>query len=463
MSGMSVDGLVSGLQTADLVSQLIDAERGPQRLLQSKSSFLQKAITAFQSLNSKFAALSTAAKAITGDVLSPSTAWKAVTATSSDATRVAVSAQAGAAPTSLTFSVQQLATAATTFSTGTTASTTDVVTTQSSLNLTKNGVTTTLAVGTGTLAEIVTAVNGANAGVTASAVQVSPGAYKLQLTSTTTGVADGAGIALTRINGNNAFNTSSFGSMTVNAGTDAQVYVGPAGSGYTISRSSNTISDLIPNATITLLKADPLVPTTVSLAADPAAAADAVSKMVDAVNAIFGQIKLDRSYNATTKVGGAFTGDPLTRSLQQQLASAASNAVAGNTLGSPGLAGVSVTRDGTLTFDKAKFLAAYAKDPTAVQAVLGNGTAANPGVAGRLAALATAATQSGTGSVSLAISNRQSRITDLTKQIDAWDTRLAMREKTLRAQFNAMESALGTMKSQSNWLAGQIAGLSNQS
>lgn len=463
MSGMSVDGLVSGLQTADLVSQLIDAERGPQRLLQSKSSFLQKAITAFQSLNSKFAALSTAAKAITGDILSPSTAWKAVTATSSDPTRVAVSAQAGAAPTSLTFSVQQLATAASTFSVGTTAATTDVVTNQSTLNLTKDGVTTTISVGTGTLAEIVTAVNGANAGVTASAVQVSPGAYKLQLTSTTTGVADGAGITLTRTNGSNAFNTSSFGSLTVNAGTDAQVYVGPAGSGYSISRSSNTISDLIPNATITLLKADPTVSTTVSLAADPAAAADAVSKMVDSVNAIFGQIKLDSSYNTTTKVGGAFTGDPLTRSLQQQLASAASNAVAGNSLGSPGLAGVSVTRDGTLTFDKTKFLAAYAKDPAAVQAVLGNGTAANPGVAGRLAAVATAASQSGTGSVSLAISNRQSRIGDLTKQIDAWDTRLAMREKTLRAQFNAMESALGTMKSQSNWLAGQISSLSTQS
>ena len=462
MSGMSVDGLVSGLQTADLVSQLIDAERGPQRLLQSKSSTLQKAITAFQSLNTKFAALTTAAKVITGDILSPSTAWKAVTATSSDATRVAISAQSGAVPSSLTFSVQQLATAASTFSTGTTASTTDVVTNQSTLNLTKNGVTTAVSVGTGTLAEIVTAVNGANAGVTAAAVQVSPGAYKLQLTSTTTGVADGAGVTLTRTNGNNAFNTSSFGSLTVNAGTDAKVYVGPAGSGYTISRSSNTISDLIPNATITLLKADPAVPTTVSLAADPNAAADSVSKMVDAVNAIFGQIKLDSSYNTTTKVGGAFTGDPLTRSLQQALASAASNAVGGNTLGSPGLAGVSVTRDGTLSFDKTKFLAAYAKDPAAVEAVLGNGTTANPGVAGRLAAVATAASQSGTGSVSLAISNRQSRIGDLTKQIDAWDTRLAMREKTLKAQFNAMESALGTMKSQSNWLAGQISSLSNQ-
>jgi flagellar hook-associated protein 2 len=201
----------------------------------------------------------------------------------------------------------------------------------------------------------------------------------------------------------------------------------------------------------------------VTLAADPNAVADQVGKLVEAVNAIFGQIKLDSSYNSATKVGGAFTGDPLTRSLQQQLASAASNAVGGNTLGSPGLAGVSMTREGTLSFDKAKFLAAYAKDPAAVQAVLGDGTAANPGVAGRLAAVAKAATATGVGSVALAISNRQSRISDLTKQIDAWDTRLAMREKTLRAQFNAMESALGLMKSQSNWLAGQISSLSTQS
>ena len=461
MSGMNVDGLISGLGTSDLISKMLDIERAPQQLLQKQQSALQKAITAFQSLNTKFSTLATSAKAITGDILSPNTSWTAVTATSSNPTNVAVSAQSGAAAASLTFTVNQLATAASTFSTGTTASTSDVVTSQSSLNLTKNGVTTALSVGTGTLAEIVTAVNGANAGVTAAAVQVSPGAYKLQLTSTTTGAGDGAGITLTRTNGNNAFNTSSFGSMTVNAGKDAQVYVGAAGSGYTITRPSNTISDLIPGATVTLLKADPAAATTVTLAGDPTAAADAVSKMVDAVNAIFGQIKIDASYNTTTKVGGAFTGDALPRSLQQQLASAVTNAVPGNALGSAGLAGVSITRDGNLTFDKTKFLAAYAKDPAAVQAVLGAGTTANPGVAGRLAAVAKSATDITTGTVTLAISNRNNRVSDLGKQITAWDTRLAIKEKTLRAQFTAMESALGTMKSQSNWLAGQISGLSS--
>ena len=461
MSGMAVDGLISGLQTSDLISKMMDIERAPQQLLQQQQSLLQSAISAFQSLNTKFTSLASAAKAITGDSLMQNTSWKAVTATSSDTTRVAVSAQPGAAAASLTFTVNQLASAATTFSSGTTAATTDVVTNAPSLTMTKNGVTTTIALTTGTLDDVVKSVNAANAGVTATAVQVSPGAYKLQLTSSTTGADDGKGITLTKGGGASPFNTSSLGSLTVNAGNDAQIYVGPAGSGYTISRPSNTISDLIPGATLTLLKADPTANTTVTLAADPNAAADAVSKMVDAVNSIFGQIKLDASYNQTTKKGGAFTGDPLTRTLQQQLASAATNGVTGNALGSPGLAGVSINRDGTLTFDKQKFLDAYAKDPASVQAVLGAGTTASPGVAGRLAAIAKSATDIGTGSLTLAISNRQSQVSALGTQISAWDDRLALKQKTLQSQFTAMETALGNMKSQSNWLAGQIASLSS--
>ena len=50
-------------------------------------------------------------------------------------------------------------------------------------------------------------------------------------------------------------------------------------------------------------------------------------------------------------------------------------------------------------------------------------------------------------------------MTDLQKQIDAWDLRLTMRRETLTAQFNAMETALGTLNSQASWLSGQIGSL----
>lgn len=39
------------------------------------------------------------------------------------------------------------------------------------------------------------------------------------------------------------------------------------------------------------------------------------------------------------------------------------------------------------------------------------------------------------------------------------DQRLAIREKALRAKFTAMEAALQSAQSQSQWLSGQLAAL----
>ena len=82
-----------------------------------------------------------------------------------------------------------------------------------------------------------------------------------------------------------------------------------------------------------------------------------------------------------------------------------------------------------------------------------------PGVAARLDAAASDAIDFGTGSITTAISGRQSRIGDIDRRISDWDVRLARREATMRRQFAAMETALGNLRNQSNWLAGQLASL----
>jgi flagellar hook-associated protein 2 len=51
----------------------------------------------------------------------------------------------------------------------------------------------------------------------------------------------------------------------------------------------------------------------------------------------------------------------------------------------------------------------------------------------------------------------------LTSSIAAYDVRLAKRQETLKAQYAALEVALGKLKDQSNWLAGQLASLSANS
>ena len=63
MASASVSGLVSGLDTATIISQLMQVEAAPQTLLKTKLSSEQTTIANLQSLNAKFAALTTRAEA----------------------------------------------------------------------------------------------------------------------------------------------------------------------------------------------------------------------------------------------------------------------------------------------------------------------------------------------------------------------------------------------------------------
>src|SRR4051812_15765574 len=107
----SISGLVSGLDTASIVSQLMQIESRPQALLKTQLSTAQTNSRALREINTALAGLSSAAQALTG-----STAFTARTATSSGkdvTTSATVAAQPGA---SLTFTVTGLASAQTSIS-----------------------------------------------------------------------------------------------------------------------------------------------------------------------------------------------------------------------------------------------------------------------------------------------------------------------------------------------------------
>jgi flagellar hook-associated protein 2 len=91
------------------------------------------------------------------------------------------------------------------------------------------------------------------------------------------------------------------------------------------------------------------------------------------------------------------------------------------------------------------------------------GEAAVEGVAQRVFDLAKTATDTTTGTLVSLAKGRDDLVKDIQKRIDAWDLRLAQRKETLTRQFTAMETALSSMKNQSNWLAGQISSLPSYS
>ncbi|MDQ1605793.1 MAG: flagellar hook-associated protein 2, partial [Microbacteriaceae bacterium] len=113
---------------------------------------------------------------------------------------------------------------------------------------------------------------------------------------------------------------------------------------------------------------------------------------------------------------------------------------------------VSITKDGALAFDQAKFSAAYAADPANVQSMMAT-------IATRVAAAGTAASDQYTGSLTTKITGQQSVITTLGQQITDWDTRLATRRAALEQTYANMEVQLSNLQSQSSWLTSQLASL----
>ena len=106
MANASIGGLVSGLDTATIISQLMQLEAQPQTMLKTRVSAEQKAVTSLQALNAKLAAIADQGRR-------PGQGRELVAAkATSDNDKVTVTACPGAAPTSLSFTVDKTAVAA---------------------------------------------------------------------------------------------------------------------------------------------------------------------------------------------------------------------------------------------------------------------------------------------------------------------------------------------------------------
>jgi flagellar hook-associated protein 2 len=208
------------------------------------------------------------------------------------------------------------------------------------------------------------------------------------------------------------------------------------------------VTGLLPGVTITALKADPSTQVSVDVTSDSNGMADKMAALVAAANAALAYIDKQSAYDADKKTGGPLLGDSMARDLRQQVTDAA----IGSSSSTPALSGVSVGRDGTLSFDKAAFLTAYGKDPAAVAATMTS-------MSQQLADVAKNASDPTRGSITTRITNEQDSIRDYTKQIADFEDRMTLRQQTLQTQYAALETMLGKLQSQSQWLAGQLGSL----
>jgi flagellar hook-associated protein 2 len=439
---MSVDGLVSGMDTTALITQLIQAEAGQQTALKRRLGSAETAASAYRTVNTTMAAVRSAADAL----LAPG-AWTATRATSSS-THVTVSAGPTATPGSVTFTVDRVAAAHAVWRTDAAWTSATSPAGFSSLDvLGPDGTTVagTITVGgTQSLTDAAAAIDASPHGLSAAVIRTDAGSYALSVTARKTGA-------------DSVFSLQGGGTFAVNStGQDAKLTIG-SGATFSVTSDTNTFASALPGLTLTVGKQSLGTEVTVDVAADPEAVASRMQSLVDSVNAA---LKTARDYTRNTQGStAALRGDYAVSQYAGQLLDAVSFAVGAD--GSPKKVGLELDRNGAVAFKKADFLAALADSPDLARRMVEgtDGPGGVDGIADRLLAVARNASDSATGSLVKLAEGQDTLAKDLKGRIEAWDLRLAKRKEMLTRQFSAMETALSSLKNQSTWLAGQLNSL----
>ena len=448
---ISLSGLGSGFDWQSMVDQLRQVEQQQKVApLSAQKSKQQSRLSAWQSMGSKLSTL----KSSMDDLKDSSdfNVYKAKLASSSSTVTAEslLSATAGtsAGKGSYDITVNELAKGRRLESDGAAFSsltTTGVATGQ----LTVNGQTTATLDGMN-LTQVRDAINGLNSGtsatgVTASILQVTGGetpTYRLLLASDKTGVKDTVNNVM---NGEVETSGSSLTFASKQTPLDASLTV----NGTTVTRSTNSISDVIPGVTLALNKKDPATTVTVAVDKDTEAIEGKVKKFVDAYNDVMGFINQQSTYTeGTNTTGGPLFGDATMKGIKSKIQSAVLGARSPSDAPLSS-AGITFASDNTLKLDSTKFQEAIKTnfdDTVSLFNTFGES----------LSTSLNSYTDSIDGTLTLQQKTIQSSMDNLDKRAASTQERIERTMTLLTNQFIKMDSAVGQMQSQSSYLSAQL-------
>lgn len=455
---LSLPGLASNLDTQAIIKALMDVHAIPRTLLSAKKDDKNFVISQLQSLNTSMQDLATKASA----AARPEAFSPVLARASSDA--LTATAHPTASPFATDIVVDRLAQAHTVVTAAFSGWPDDppVLTIENAA-----GERVQVTAASTSAADIARALTDAGVGISAVAVPAgfTPGdapQHRLQITADETGAAGAFRVYrgdLAAVQAGLAPDLAAEpGAALLTAGADAQVrlWAGTPAE-QIVTSASNTLTDLFPGVDVTVARVS-AEPVTLTVAPDAAARAKTVGAFVTEVAGILARI----AKGSTATVGGApgetttlgvFTGDSTVRALHNALTAAAQHPVDGV---SPSTIGISVDKNGVLTFDEEKFTAAVTADPDAAAAVFA-------GVATRVDEVGRTYSDKYDGLLTARITGQESEVRALGEQMERWDVRLAQRRATLERTYARLEVMLSQMQAQSSYLESQLANLPSMS
>ena len=310
------------------------------------------------------------------------------------------------------------------------------------------GITIVEADASTTLSGLASSINATGGPVRAQLIDTGDGSatpYRLVLTSAETGVDQAADIDLS------ALSLFSGGLTTLRAASDATITMG--GGGLSVTRPTNSISDLIDGVTIDLTGTTSGSDIEITVGADIDARVAAVTEVIDGISDVLSRLSLYTSYDVDSSTGGPLVGSFTARSVSSELTQAMSTVVDSSSLVLLSQIGISLQNDGTYSINDATLRESLADDPAGVERLLlGDVSVTDDGVLDVINNTVEALLGED-GRIPTAQSVAEDTISALESQIATQEVRLEAVEDRYLRQFSALESLIGQLQSQSGYLS----------
>ncbi len=299
----------------------------------------------------------------------------------------------------------------------------------------------TLASGQNNLNGLVSAINGLNAGVSASVLTTPSGDY-LSVSakapgSTTLKLADDPSGA----------NKQLLTSQNQGSNTNFQL------NGISVSEPNLTVSDLIPGMTLTFsgtTTANPSEAITVGLSSNKTGISSALQTLVSAYNAL---------QTADNGQRGTAAGSLAANNIVYQISQALNSIVQyhGGSGGVAGLAnlGISLDQTGQMSFDQNTFDSLSDSQISSALQMFGSSTTGLGGLQQNFTAL----TDPTTGSIAVQQKQWSASVTRLQNQVTTMTAQVTAMEQTLNQQLQAADAQVANLASQQNILTASITSL----
>lgn len=450
-------GAGSGIDVKSLAQSLVDAEKTPQKeRIEAKIAQSEAKITGYSAVKYALSQLKTAF-----GKLNDASDFSSILPSNTQPSTFGVTASSTAEAGSYSIEVMQTALAQRTASSNFAGRATELNGGAAfSLNLSIGGVSQgAIAVTTATPAGMVSAINGAKLGVTAQLINTG-GGYNVVITGETGADQsfsltsdDGTGTAVTDVTFGTSLQTATDASFKVN--------------GLTVSRSSNTVNDVIDGVTLDLY-ANTTGAARLDMNRDSAGIKSNIQGLVTAYNDFEETLKIlgDRG-SEVEEFGGALAGESLLQSVRNQVRNLITNtsSTPGTTIKAARDVGLSFDRFGKLTLDESKLDKAlqnnFAEVSTMFSAGTNNKSIYSPAPAG----LAGGAINSiekmllSTGLIDTQSKSATSQIAKFKADMTILEDRMEKLMTRYLAQFSAMESIVGSSNSMREGLKGTFEGM----